>query len=106
MMSIRRESLFQHPASPFVSLRLEAQLPTGMRGADANLDVLLTTADGALFGIESKFTEPYKPSPNKTRLKPQSFAQNRAVWTDAGLPGCQAISERLRTGEHDFAVLD
>jgi hypothetical protein len=92
--------------SPFVSLRLEAKLPTGMRGADANLDVLLTTADGALFGIESKFSESYAPSPNKTRLKPQYFAQNRAVWTDLGLPRCQAVAERLRTGEHDFAVLD
>ena len=92
--------------SPFVSLRLESRLPTGMRGTDANLDVLLTTADGALFGIESKFTEPYTPSPTKVQLKPQYFAQNRTAWTDLGLPGCQAVAERLRTGAHDFAVLD
>jgi hypothetical protein len=92
--------------SPFVSLRLEAKLPTGMRGADANLDVLLTTADGALFGIESKFSEPYVPSPSKFHLKPQYFSQNRTAWTDAGLSGCQAVAERLRAGEHDFTVLD
>ena len=92
--------------SQFVSLRLEAKLPTGMRGADANLDVLLTTAEGALFGIESKFTEPYTPSPLKTQLKPQYFAQNRAAWADAGLPGCQAVAERIRTGEHEFTMLD
>jgi hypothetical protein len=92
--------------SPFVSLRLEAKLPTGMRGADANLDVLLTTADGSLFGIESKFTEPYAPSRLKAHLKPQYFAQSRSMWTDAGLPACQAIAESLRTGTHVFTVLD
>lgn len=92
--------------SPFVSLRLEAKLPTGMRGATANLDVLLTTADGALFGIESKFTEPYVRSSSKARLQPQYFAENGTVWSDAGVPGCQALAERLRTKQHDFKALD
>jgi hypothetical protein len=91
---------------PFVTLRLEKHVPTGMRGADANLDVLLTTADGALFGIESKFTEPYTPSPLKTQLKSQYFAQGKARWTDVGLPGCQIVAEQLRSGRHDFAALD
>src|SRR3954469_8686503 len=92
--------------SPFVSLRLEAQLPTGMRGADANLDVLLTTADGALFGIESKFTEPYTPSQTKGVLKPQYFAQGKSRWRDLALPGCQMLADRLHAGDHGFAVLD
>ena len=92
--------------NPFVTLRLEAHVPTGMRGADANLDVLLTTADGSLFGIESKFAEPYTPSAAKSLLTPQYFAQNRSRWTELGLPGCQSVAERLRTGEHDFTVLD
>jgi hypothetical protein len=92
--------------SPFVALRLEAKLPTGMRGGAANLDVLLTTADGALFGIESKFTEAYTPSPTKRQLQPAYFAQGRLHWTEAGLPGCQAVAERLRTGQHEFTVLD
>jgi len=91
---------------PFVALRLEKHVKTGMRGADANLDVLLTTANGSLFGIESKFTEPYTPSATKSVLKPQYFAQNRSRWTEVGLPGCQAVAERLRTGQHDFTVLD
>jgi hypothetical protein len=92
--------------NPFVTLQLEKHVPTGMRGADANLDVLLTTADGALFGIESKFAEPYTPSTSKSALKPQYFAQNRSRWTEVGLPGCQAVAERLRTGQHGFTVLD
>ena len=93
-------------SSPFVTLRLEAHVPTGMRGPDANLDVLLTTADGSLFGIESEFTEPYAASPARGVLKPQYFAQNRARWTELGLPGCQLVAERVRAGEPDFAVLD
>ena len=92
--------------NPFVTLRLEAHVKTGMRGADANLDVLLTAADGSLFGIESKFSEPYSPSPSKTALKSQYFSQNRSRWTEVGLPGCQAVAERLRTGQHDYAALD
>jgi hypothetical protein len=91
---------------PFVTLRLEAHVPTGMRGADANLDVLLTTADGALFGIESKFTEPYTHSPGKTLLKPQYFAQGKSRWTDVGLPGCQVVAEQLHTGQRDYVALD
>jgi hypothetical protein len=91
---------------PFVTLQLEAHVPTGMRGADANLDVLLTTANGSLYAIESKFTEPYTSSPAKTALKPQYFASGRSRWTEVGLPGCQAVAERLRTGEHQFTALD
>jgi hypothetical protein len=98
-------SAFDVP-SPFVTLQLEAQLRSGLRGAAASLDVLLTTADGRLFGIESTFTEPYTPAALKPTLKPQYFAQNRSRWSEAGLPGCQAVAEQLRTGQHTFSILD
>ena len=91
--------------TPFVTLRLEAHVPTGMRGADANLDVLLTTADGWLFAIESKFTEPYAPAA-KPVLKPQYFSHNRSRWSDVGLAGCQIVAEQVRIGQHGFRVLD
>jgi hypothetical protein len=98
-------SAFDVP-TPFVTLRLEAHVPTGMRGADANLDVLLTTADGSLFAIESKFTEPYTAAAAKSVLKPQYFAQGKSRWTDVGLPGCQAVADDLHRGQRDFAALD
>jgi len=98
-------SAFNVP-TPFVTMRLEAHVPSGMRGADANLDVLLTTADGWLFAIESKFTEPYARTAAKSVLKPQYFAQNRSRWTDVALPGCQIVAEQIRTGQHGFKVLD
>ena len=93
-------------SEPFVTLQLEAHVPTGMRGADANLDVLLTTASGSLFAIQSKFTEPYTSSTVKSLLKPQYFAASRSRWTEVGLPGCQAVAEQLRAGDHTFAALD
>src|SRR4051794_40608556 len=77
-----------------------------MRGADANLDVLLTTANGSLFAIESKFTEPYTSAHAKSVLKPQYFASGRSRWTEVGLPGCQTVAEQIRSGEHSFVALD
>jgi hypothetical protein len=91
--------------TPFVTLRLEVHVPTGMRGADANLDVLLTTADGWLFAIESKYTEPYTRA-QKPFLKPQYFSQNRSRWTDVGLPGCQDVAEQIRSGHHRYTMFD
>src|SRR5687767_9582350 len=98
-------SAFNVP-TPFVTLRLEVHIPTGMRGADANLDVLLTTADGWLFAITSTFTEPYATSTKKSFLKPQYFSHNRSRWSDVGLPGCQAVAEQIRSGHHRYASLD
>jgi hypothetical protein len=89
----------------FSTLALEQKFPTGLAGIGPNLDVLLC-ADGAPFAIESKFTEPYTKSKGKTWLKPKYFHDGRSLWTVAGLPGCQAVAEALRTGQHDFKVLD
>lgn len=93
-------------ASPFIDLRLEAKLSTGLGGKGPNLDVLLTSADTGLFGVESKFAEPYTPSAAKTSLKPKYFDGGPRLWSDAGLAGCQAVADALRTGRHGFNVLD
>jgi len=39
-------------------------------------------------------------------LKPKYFGGGRSLWTEAGLAGCQAVAESLRTGRHNFDVLD
>jgi hypothetical protein len=90
----------------FATLALEQHFPTGLGGIGPNLDALLRSADGTLFAIESKFAEPYTKSKTKTYLKPKYFHDGRRLWTDAGLPGCQAVAEALRTGRHDFKILD
>jgi hypothetical protein len=93
-------------AAPFTSLSLEQKLHTGLGGIGPNLDVLLTCADGTLFGIESKFTEPYKSSRLKTFLKRRYLIEGRHLWTERGLPGCQTVADALGRGKHEFAVLD
>jgi len=91
---------------PFASLLLEQKFPTGLGGIGPNLDVMITCADGSLFGIESKFTEPYTPNKSKAFLKPKYFRGGRSLWAEAGLPGFQAVADALRTGDHGFKVLD
>ena|SRR5437879_1670820 len=92
----------------FSTLALEQKkFPTGLGGIGPNLDVLLTCGDGTPFAIESKFTEPYTKSKGKTYLKPEYFHDGRSLWTEAGLPGCQAVAEALRGQQDDFHnVLD
>jgi len=91
--------------SPVSKLELECKLSTGLGGIGPNLDVVLWSS-GAPFAIESKFTEPYVNSKSKTLLKSKYFDDRRGLWTKVGLPNCQAVAERLCTGEHNFKVLD
>jgi hypothetical protein len=91
----------------FSTLALEQKkFPTGLGGIPPNLDVLLTCSDGTAFAIESEFTESYTKSKAKTYVKPAYFHDGRSLWTEAGLPDCQAVAEALQTGRHDFKVLD
>jgi hypothetical protein len=85
---------------------LEQKFSTTLGGIGPNLDVVLRCTDGALFAIESKFTEPYTKATSKTFLKPKYFHDGRSLWAEAGLPGCQAVADSLRTGGHHFGVLD
>jgi len=93
-------------AVPFSMLALEQKFPTGLGGIGPNLDVLLTCDDGTRFAIESKFAEPYSQSKAKTFLKSKYLPEDRSLWTERGLPGCQAVAEALATGKHGFEILD
>lgn len=90
----------------FSTLALEQNFSTGLGGIGPNLDVLLTCDGGALFAIESKFTELYTKSKTKKFLKPKYLHDGRSLWTAAGLPGCQTVAEALQTEQHDFNILD
>lgn len=89
----------------FSTLALEQKFPTGLGRIPPNLDVLLTCADGTAFAIESKLTEPYTKSSGKAYLKRKYFHDGRSLWTEVGLPGCQAVADALRREPHDFNVL-
>jgi hypothetical protein len=85
---------------------LEQKFSTRLGGIGPNLDVVLKCIDGTLFAIECKFMEPYAPSKGKTFLKAKYFHDGHHLWSDAGLPGCQAVAEALQAGTHQFKVLD
>jgi hypothetical protein len=53
-----------------------------------------------------QFTEPYVPSKAKTFLKSKYFQNGRALWSEAGLPGCQSVAEALQINPAQFKVLD
>jgi hypothetical protein len=90
----------------FCELKLEQKFSTRLGGIGPNVDVVLKCADGTLFGIECKFTEPYNPSKTKTFLKPKYFHDGHCLWSEAGLPGCQSVAEAVRNGAHSFKILD
>jgi len=77
-----------------------------MGGKAPNLDVVLYHENGALFAIESKFTEPFTPSKARSFLKPTYFHNGLAAWAAAGLDGCQAAAEGFRDGRLQFELLD
>lgn len=88
------------------SLAFEQKFPTGLGGIAPNIDVVLHLPHGELFAIESKFTEPYAASKLKCYLKPKYFLDGRYLWTEVGLPGCQAVADDLRSGQVRFEFLD
>ena len=76
-------------AAGFASPKLEAQCPSGLRGAPPNLDVLLESTE-TVIGIESKLLEPLTPTAPKFSA---SYSRDR-------LPHCEdawwALLERVR----------
>lgn len=70
------------------------------------MDLVLYEPDGEPFAIESKFTEPYCSSKLKCYLKPKYFLDGRRLWTEVGLPGCQAVAGDLRSSTLKFDLLD
>lgn len=92
--------------TPPSRLVFEHKFPTGLGGIAPNMDVVLYEADGGIFAIESKFTEPYSTSKLKCYLKPKYFLGSRQLWTEVGLPGCQSVAEDLRNGTFKFEYLD
>jgi hypothetical protein len=87
-------------------IHFEEKFPTGLGRYSPNLDVVLHAANGGLFAIESKFTEPYKRSTKKSYLKPKYFSAKGPHWGNAGLPTCQRLAEALRDGEVAFELFD
>jgi hypothetical protein len=88
-------------------LAFEEPLPTGLPGDPPTVDVALYRADGRCVAVESKFAEWLAPRPRgKRAFKDKYFPDGRGVWTDLGLPRCQALAEDLQTGRERLKYLN
>jgi hypothetical protein len=87
-------------------LAFERKFSTGLRGMHPNLDVVLYGRNGEVFAIESKFMEwMHKPS-GKTGFSHSYFPEDRALWSECNLDGCQKLAEDLREGKVRFEQLN
>lgn len=88
------------------NVRFEAQLPTGLRGTPPTLDLLLVASPALAWGVESKFTEPFKPRRKSAPFADSYFEDEVAVWTRLGLPRCQRLAEEISLSRVQFSYLD
>ncbi|MBV8063782.1 MAG: hypothetical protein JOY51_09305 [Nevskia sp.] len=87
-------------------LEYEARFPISTEGTPPNLDLAITLEGGRCIGIESKFTEWHTPRrPAKIRFKDKYFPAGLKLWTDRGLPACQALAEELQDGRSRYRFL-
>ena len=82
----------------------ERKFPTGLRGNAPNLDVVLTCASDRLIAIECKFLEPY--GPHSSGFKPKYFESKPGLWEKLGFRECQALAERIQSGEESYRWLN
>ncbi len=88
-------------------LEFERKFPTGAGGTPPNIDVVITTADGTLVGIESKFTEWMTPKPGlEARLASYVSDNGSSYWSRAGLPSADRIARALYDGRENYEYLD
>lgn len=90
-----------------VSIKFEAQFPTGLDGNPPNLDVAIKWADGTWLGIESKFTEWLTPKPaNKEVFRSKYFPRDSGIWSALGLHRCQQLAAAINGGAMTYRYLD
>jgi hypothetical protein len=88
-------------------LSFEAQFPTGLAGNPPNLDLALELCNETVVGIECKYIE-WLALKRKSRLalKDKYFESGASLWSEAGLPMCQALAADLRASRASFRHLD
>lgn len=93
--------------SPVKRMEFEAQFPTGLPGSPPNLDVGLWLESGAVWGIESKFTEPYGGKKRKGQaFKDKYFPKGEPIWSQRGLPRSGKLAKSLQKDPTLFEYLD
>lgn len=92
--------------SPSLRTSFEAPFPTGLSREPPNLDFAFFLRSGAVWAVESKFTEPYCGGRRAKTLQDKYFETGDAVWTRRMLPRCGQTALRIREGDLAFRHLD
>ncbi len=90
----------------FEPLTFEAQYPTGLPGQPPNLDVALWLPSREVWGIESKFTEPFGSAKFGPAFKEKYFPDGLPVWSDRNLIKCGVLAIALQKRQVTFRHLD
>ncbi len=87
-------------------LAYEARFPISTEGTPPNVDLAIALAGGRCIGIESKFTEWHLPRrPAKIRFKDKYFPAGHELWSERGLPACQALAAEIQQGRTRYRYL-
>ena len=82
------------------SLDFEARFHTRLGGTPPHLDISITQNTGFVIAVESKFTEHLKHSTRgKSKFTTSYYPSSCELWTENGLPVCQAFAQDLRAEE-------
>lgn len=84
----------------------EEKLPTGAPGMPPNLDLVIPLSDGRLIGVESKFTEWITPKRGMVSSLDPYVDRDASYWSRAGLPACDEVVGRIRSGHETYDHLD
>ena len=84
--------------APIGGIALERRYPTGLGGTAPHLDIVITLATGAVFALESKFTEWLSPKTGAP-FRDAYFAGHAEHWAAVGLPECQRLAQELRDAD-------
>lgn len=87
-------------------LTFEEHFRTGLRGTPPHLDVALWLRSGNVWGIESKFVEPFETSKPGMGFKAKYFPASQPLWTQHGLTKCGILANSIKNGEVAFNYLD
>ena len=86
--------------APIADIALERRYPTGLGGTAPHLDIVITAESGAVFALESKFTEWLGPKLSEP-FRGAYFAGQAKHWAAAGLPECQRLAEAMRDADKE-----
>ena len=92
-----------HLRDRITRVTFEENFDTGTGGNPPNVDVLLRLENNQFVAIESKFTEWL--TPRERSIEQKYFPDGQNLWTDQGLPKCQAVADSMRDGS-SFKHLD